>query len=245
MIVVQRFDPASAQANLNLMSRILKPPKGKVDHIFFLIGKWEEVVRRQDERTGRQALADDMGRAIMMDTCPAELENHLILNSDRFDKDPKTKFATSDYAEQMRHKSSPIELDEMARFAEEDGEGVGRSARSRTRQGQGQIRCRASSHGAIKIRRRCLLRAERAQLRGGLPRRHRGFRAPLDWRQSAPSAKQLAHRLHERNIHLLRAKRSQSHHAQEPTAYHSAPSTPTGYCGTGRGRHITHGYICW
>lgn len=34
---VQRFDSASAQANLNLKSRILQPPSGKVDHILFLV----------------------------------------------------------------------------------------------------------------------------------------------------------------------------------------------------------------
>lgn len=52
--IVQCLDPASAQANLNLTSRILKPPKGNVDSFPFLIEKWEDKVRRQDWRTGRE-----------------------------------------------------------------------------------------------------------------------------------------------------------------------------------------------
>lgn len=41
------------------------------------------MVLRQDERTGRQALSDDVKQAIMMDMCPAGLERRLVLNSDR------------------------------------------------------------------------------------------------------------------------------------------------------------------
>lgn len=33
--LVQRFDPASAQAKPNLMSRILKPPQDKIEHMSF------------------------------------------------------------------------------------------------------------------------------------------------------------------------------------------------------------------
>lgn len=62
------------------MSRILKQPSGRVDNISFVIVRWEEMVRRQDERMGRQALAGDTKRAIMMDMRPAELERHLVLN---------------------------------------------------------------------------------------------------------------------------------------------------------------------
>lgn len=40
----------------------------------FLIEKWEEMVRRQDEQTGPQAPIDDTKRAIMMDACLVELE---------------------------------------------------------------------------------------------------------------------------------------------------------------------------
>lgn len=71
------------------MSKILRPPKGKVDNVSFLIEQWEEMVRKQDGRTGRQALTDDTKRAIMMKLCPPELERHLVLNSDRYDAHPK------------------------------------------------------------------------------------------------------------------------------------------------------------
>lgn len=57
----------------------------------FLMEKREDILRRQDERTGRQAFTDETKNTIMMDMCPAELERHLILNSDRYDTHPKVK----------------------------------------------------------------------------------------------------------------------------------------------------------
>lgn len=60
--LIHLFDPASAQADSNLMSMILKPPKENVEHIAFPVGTWEEMVRRQHERTGRQAITDDTKR---------------------------------------------------------------------------------------------------------------------------------------------------------------------------------------
>lgn len=83
--LVQGFDPASARATLNVMSKIWTPPKGKTDNLSFPIEEWEEMVRRQDQRTGRQALTDGTKKAIMMDMCPIELERRLVLNSDRHD----------------------------------------------------------------------------------------------------------------------------------------------------------------
>lgn len=61
------------------MSRILERPAGKIDNISFLGGKWEDMARRHDGRIARQALADDMQRAIMMDMRPAGLDKHLVL----------------------------------------------------------------------------------------------------------------------------------------------------------------------
>lgn len=107
----------------NLMNRILKPPTGKVDNIVLLIEKWDEMVRRQDQSTGRQAQTDDTKRVIMMDMCLAEVERHLILNSDRFGTYPELKAATRDYVEQISHNSGPVELGEMAPLADKDGEG--------------------------------------------------------------------------------------------------------------------------
>lgn len=90
---IQRFDPASAQANLSLMSRTLKPPKRRVEHIAFLVEDWGAMVRRQDEWAGRRALADDTNRAILMDMCPWESDRYLLLSSDRFDTSPKVQSA--------------------------------------------------------------------------------------------------------------------------------------------------------
>lgn len=44
------------------------------------------MARRQDERTGRQALTGDTKSAVMMDMCPVELGRHLVLNSARYDE---------------------------------------------------------------------------------------------------------------------------------------------------------------
>lgn len=41
----QRFAPASEHANLNIRSKIRKPPKNKIDRFSFLIEKWEEILR--------------------------------------------------------------------------------------------------------------------------------------------------------------------------------------------------------
>lgn len=79
------------------MITILTLPKGRVDNMSFLIGKLEELVRRQDERTGRQALTYDTKWAVMMDMCPPEVERHLVLKSDNYDANPKVKSAILDY----------------------------------------------------------------------------------------------------------------------------------------------------
>lgn len=81
-------------------------------------------MRRQDGRTGRQASTDDTKRAIMTDMCPIELERHLVLNSDRYDTYAKVKSAIREYTEHMRHKSGPVEVDEIPQKADAkcDGE---------------------------------------------------------------------------------------------------------------------------
>lgn len=95
-----RFDPAPSQANRNLTSRILKPPQDNVENISFIIEKWEEMVKRRDGGTGRQALIGDTIPTMMMDMGPAELENCTILSSDRVDTYPKAKAAIRDSVEQ-------------------------------------------------------------------------------------------------------------------------------------------------
>lgn len=92
------------------MSRVVKAQKGKVGDISFLIDNLEDMVRCQEDTTGTQAVIDGTKRAIIMDMCPAELDKHLIIRSNRFDLYPKVKTAIRNYAEQMRHKSGPTEL---------------------------------------------------------------------------------------------------------------------------------------
>lgn len=55
---------------------------------------------------------------LMLDMCPVELERHPVRSSDRCDTYP---MATRDYVEQMRRKYDPMEIDEMAYPAEEEG----------------------------------------------------------------------------------------------------------------------------
>lgn len=50
----------------------------------------------------------------MTGMCLVELERHLVLNSDRYDTYPMVKSAIGDYVEQMRHKSDPMEVGEIA-----------------------------------------------------------------------------------------------------------------------------------
>lgn len=64
---VPRFDPTSTRTNRDLTGKILKPPMGRVENLSCLIEQWEEIVRRQDKRTGRQAVTDDTKRAINHD----------------------------------------------------------------------------------------------------------------------------------------------------------------------------------
>lgn len=106
-----------------LDEQYLAATESKISNVSFLIEKWEETVRRQDERTRRQALNDDTKRAIMMDMCPPELERHLLLNSDRYDTCAKVKAAIRDYGEQMRHKSDPMEVVEMAGDGDDEYDG--------------------------------------------------------------------------------------------------------------------------
>lgn len=48
------------------------PPNGSVENISFLLFCWEEMLRSQGRRNGRQALTHYMHRAILMNVCPAE-----------------------------------------------------------------------------------------------------------------------------------------------------------------------------
>lgn len=66
---------------------------------------WRRLVHRVDPASAQ---------AIMMDTCPVELERHLMLNSDRFDMYPKVRPAIRDYIEQVRHQRDPMEVGETA-----------------------------------------------------------------------------------------------------------------------------------
>lgn len=80
------------------------------------------MVRRPGERTGRQTLTNDTKRVVMMDTCPPELERHLVLKPDRYDTHPKVKSAMRDHVEQMRHKLDPMDIGDVTWHREEDYE---------------------------------------------------------------------------------------------------------------------------
>lgn len=97
--LVHTFDPASAQANFNIMRQILKPAKGTVEITSIQIEMWEKMVPCQDERTSRHALADDTKRATLMDMCRVELETHLAIR---------------DCLDPFRHKTDPMDGGDMA-----------------------------------------------------------------------------------------------------------------------------------
>lgn len=118
------FDPTSAQANVNVMSKTLKPPKGNIDNRECFIENGEERVRRQDERIGRQAMTDDTTLAMVMDMCLVDIERHLVLDFGRHDTYPKLKPAMMDCVEQTRHKPDPMDIDEMSRPHEEEHDGA-------------------------------------------------------------------------------------------------------------------------
>lgn len=44
----------------------MKHPESKIDSAEFLLGKWEDIVRRQAERNCRHALTDDSKRATIL-----------------------------------------------------------------------------------------------------------------------------------------------------------------------------------
>lgn len=68
------------------------------------------MVRRQDERLGRQALAEETK---MMHMCRCALERHLVLDSDRCDTYRKANLVIMQYVEQMQRNSDPKEVCEM------------------------------------------------------------------------------------------------------------------------------------
>lgn len=115
-----RVDQASAQANLYVMSDIVKPSRRMIEQIPCLIEERGESARRQSERTRRQALTVGTNRAIMIDTCTVELERRLVFNFDRCDTYPTVKWAIMDEVEQMRHEPDPMEIYEMAYPADDE-----------------------------------------------------------------------------------------------------------------------------
>lgn len=136
------------------MNRIAKPPRDNIVNISFLIESWEQMVRRQDQRTWRHASSDDTKRASMTDIFRAALEKHLILNSDRFDSYPKLKAAIREYVEQMRHTSDSMDLHEVAGSVDEECGGgweevhtAGRAEAKGKAKGKGKSKTPATGHG--------------------------------------------------------------------------------------------------
>lgn len=82
----------------------------------------------------------------MTGTGPTELERHLRLNPHRFDRDPKVKAAIQDCVDQMRCRSDPMEIHEMAHQCEDEYDceregvhavGQGKRQEQRERKGKG------------------------------------------------------------------------------------------------------------
>lgn len=73
-----------------------------------------------------------------MDMLSFELERHPVRNIGRYDTHPKLKTAVRDHVEQMRHKSGPLEIFEMAYAAEESTNDSGRCSCRWVLQRQGE-----------------------------------------------------------------------------------------------------------
>lgn len=95
-----------------LMRKVMTPPRARIDHIS-LVQQLEYMVRWHGGKTGGQALSDETKRAITKDVCPAEVERHPVLDSYRHHMYPKVNSGIRDYVEQLRHKSDPMQTDEL------------------------------------------------------------------------------------------------------------------------------------
>lgn len=96
-------------------------PQGKIDDISLFVEQWGNMVRRHDERTGRQALTDDTQIPIMMDMCPTELGRHLVLHSDQYGSYPKVMPGNMEYV--VHNRSDPVGPDEMLYPADDEHDG--------------------------------------------------------------------------------------------------------------------------
>ena len=107
-----RFDHQSAQSNLALMNKILNPDKvRKLADVPYAIAKWEDLVKRQENRTKEAVLLDSTRRAIIVNLCPEPMGDHLRTNMDRYDTYVKLKAAIQEYLDNKVQQSTPMDID--------------------------------------------------------------------------------------------------------------------------------------
>ena len=81
-----RYEPQTEVNNIGGTLRVMQP--NKINHVKNLmagIERWEDDLRRQDEKMGSPVLTDASKRAILTAMVPDELKAHLQLNADRFE----------------------------------------------------------------------------------------------------------------------------------------------------------------
>lgn len=126
--------PAQAQADSNFMSNILNAPSCKTGNVSLPTEKWEEMVRRQDDRTGRLALTNYTKRAIMKETCDAKSERHTVLNSVRREMRPNSQAGYRGLGAHIGSDGDRRDVVSRGRARRR----VGQSVESRTLQGKGK-----------------------------------------------------------------------------------------------------------
>lgn len=119
-LLVQRLDPASAQANLNTMGNMLKPVRSKIDNISFLIPNWDTWCA---DKTGEQVWRRrrTIRRGPTLWTCAvSEWSGACCLS---LTGATRIRRQIRDYMEQMRHVPHPMDIDGMAHHSEEEHDG--------------------------------------------------------------------------------------------------------------------------
>lgn len=149
--MVQRFGAASAQANLNFISKTLKPQKqdrSRVDS-HGDTSKDGAPARRMNLLTGIGRGYEDGHHDGHV---PCQLGEAYYAYLGQRDMYPKVKSATRDSAEQMWHKCDPMEIGEMSHPAEEVYEGE-RGRGLRRRKPQRKKEKRGQRQGTLEGRR--------------------------------------------------------------------------------------------
>ena len=78
----KRYDPVSGGRKRLLFKQIMYPAKAKLEHFLADLEQWESKVERYTIKT-KKTLDDDMRLSALEALCPAEVEQHLLLNTAR------------------------------------------------------------------------------------------------------------------------------------------------------------------